>query len=132
MTNRKKILIADDDVQFVDSMKTLLESVGYQVFFVYSSKDVLENVKKINPDLILLDVMFPKLNDPDGIRISRLLHQDPTVKDVPIIIITGIRKVMNIPLKLFLDEKWMPVRTFVDKPFKPDELLFKIKEVLES
>ena len=101
---REKILVADDDVQFVDSVKTLLESTGYTVFYTYRSKDVIDKAKDIIPDLILLDVMFAGPLGPDGIKLSRLIHQDPILKDIPVIII--------------------------EKPVRPDVLLSEIEKVL--
>ena len=58
MIREKKILVADDDVQFVESVRVLLESVGYVVFHTYHAKDVIDTAKDVKPDLILLDVMF--------------------------------------------------------------------------
>ena len=121
---------ADDDVQFVDSLKTLLESAGYEVSFTYKSSEVIESAKRITPNLILLDVMFAGPRDPDGFKISRLLHNDPDLKDIPVIIISGVRKVWDLPSNFVSDEKWIPVRSFIEKPFKPAELLSEIKKVL--
>ena len=131
MSVKRKILVADDDVQFVDSLKTLLESSGYEVSYTYKSSEVIESAKSINPNLILLDVMFAGPRDPDGFKISRLLHNDPELKDIPVIIISGVRKVWDLPHNFELDEKWMPVRSFIEKPFKPAELLSEITKVLD-
>jgi two-component system alkaline phosphatase synthesis response regulator PhoP len=130
MSKKRKILVADDDVQFVDSLKTLLESAGYEVFFTYRSSEVIEKTKSIEPHLILLDVMFAGPRDPDGFKIARLLHSDPELKNIPVIIISGVRKVWDLPSNLVLDEKWIPVKAFIEKPFKPAELLSKIKKAI--
>ncbi len=132
MSEKRKILVADDDVQFVDSLKTLLESAGYEVSYTYRSSEVIESAKSINPNLILLDVMFAGHKDPDGFLISRLLHNDPELQDIPVIIISGVRKVWDLPSDFVPDEKWIPVRSFIEKPFKPAELLSEIKKVLET
>lgn len=132
MTEKKKILVADDDVQFVDSVKTLLESVGYNVFYTYKSKDIIDMAKDKNPDLILLDVMFAGPKGPDGFRVSRMLHQDPKLKHIPVIIISGVRKVMHLPFNVEPDERWMPVKAFIEKPIKPGELLSAVREVIGS
>lgn len=132
MIEKKKILVADDDVQFIDSVKTLLESTGYEVHFTYRSGEVIDLAKSISPDLILLDVMFAGPSKSDGFRISRLLHKNPELKDVPVIIISGVRKVYHSDFKFEPDERWMPVKAFIEKPFKPDELLSEIKNVLAS
>ncbi|MFC2165421.1 PleD family two-component system response regulator [Acidobacteriota bacterium] len=124
------ILVADDDVQFVESIKILLESTGYAVFYTYRAKDVIDTARDVKPDLILLDVMFAGPPGPDGIKLSRLLHLDPILKDIPVIIISGIRKVMDLPFVYEPDEKWMPVKAFIEKPVRPDVLLSEINKVL--
>ena len=130
MIEKKKILMADDDVQFVDSVKTLLESVGYNLFYTYKSRDIIDMAKDINPDLILLDIMFGGPKGPDGFRVSRMLHQDPMLKDIPVIIISGVRKVMHLPFDLQPDKRWMPVKAFIEKPIKAGELLSEVKKVI--
>ncbi len=130
MNEKKRIFVADDDVQFVDSVKTLLESVGYIVFYTYKSGEIIEKVKHLDPDLILLDVMFAGPKGPDGFKISRLLHQDPILKNIPVIIISGIRKVMHLPFICEPSDKWMPVKAFIEKPITPDKLLSEVKKVL--
>lgn len=132
MTDKKKILIADDDVQLVDSMKTLLENAGFNPFYTYKSENIIQTVKDVKPDLILLDVMFAGSTGPDGFQISRELHNEPMLKDIPVIILSGVRKVRNLPFDYNPDERWMPVKAFLEKPVKPDELLSAIKEILEA
>jgi two-component system, OmpR family, alkaline phosphatase synthesis response regulator PhoP len=130
MENRKKkILVVDDDVQFVDMVKTLLESVGYDVAFAYQARKGMDLAKKEPPDLILLDVMFAGPPGPDGFEASRELHDDPRLKKVPIIIVSGFRKVLDLPFKYQPDDEWMPVQGFIEKPVKPDELLGAIKKI---
>jgi len=131
MSEKKKILVAEDDVQLVDSLRTLLESAGYQIFSTYRSEKVVEIVKDVAPDLILLDVMFAGESGPDGFEVSRVLHEEPALKDIPVLILSGVRKVMDLPFKYEPDERWMPVKAFIEKPVKPDVLLGEIKKALE-
>jgi CheY-like chemotaxis protein len=112
MTEKKHVLVVDDDVQLVDTVKTLLESVGYEVAYAYQAEEGMELARKIKPDLILLDVMFAAPPGPDGIEISRRLHQDSELRDIPVIILTGI--------------------SFLEKPIKPDKLLAEIAKTLGS
>jgi CheY-like chemotaxis protein len=132
MPKEKSILVIDDDVQLVDSVETLLTSVGYQVSHAYQSKKGVEMAKKTRPDLILLDIMFAGPPGPDGIELSRQLNQDPDLEGVPVIILSGVRKVLDYPIKIFPDERWMPVKAFLEKPIKPDKLLAEIDKVLGS
>jgi len=130
MSEQNSILIIDDDVQLVDTVKTLLESVGYEVSYAYQSERGMELAREIKPDLILLDVMFAGPPGPDGIELSRRLHQDPVLKDIPVIILSGIKKVLDMPIKIGPDETWMPVKAFLEKPVKPDKLLSEIEKIL--
>jgi len=126
----KKILVIDDDVQLVDTVKTLLESVGYEVYYAYQAKKGIEMAKTASPDLILLDVMFAGPPGPDGFETSRQLHKDPALKNIPIIILSGVRKAMDLSFEFEPDESWMPVKTFIEKPVKPDTLLAEIEKIL--
>jgi len=130
MSEKKKILVIDDDVQLVDTVRTLLESVGYQVSSAYQSEKGVALAKEIQPDLILLDVMFAGPPGPNGIETSRQLHQDPVLKDVPVIVLSGVKRVLDMPVKLAPDEDYMPVKAFLEKPFKPDQLLAEIEKIL--
>lgn len=132
MSAKTHILVIDDDVQLVDTVKTLLDSVGYEVSFAYQSEKGLELARETNPDLILLDIMFAGPPGPDGTEISRRLNEDPILKDIPVIVLSGVQKALDMPVKLGPDDTYMPVEAFLEKPFKPNELLAIITKVLES
>jgi CheY-like chemotaxis protein len=132
MNQNTSILVIDDDVQMIDSVRTLLESVGYQVSSAYQSQKGIELAKEKTPDLILLDVMFAGPPGPDGFQVARELYADPQLRDVPIIILSGVRKVLDVPFQITPDETWMPVKAFLDKPIKPDQLLEEIARALVS
>lgn len=128
---KKHVLIIDDDVQLVDTVKVLLESQGYEVSFAYGAEKGVELAREQKPDLILLDIMFAGPPGPDGVEISRQLHQDPELSDVPVVILSGVKKVLDMPVKLAPDEDYMPVKAFLEKPFKPQELLDAVEKALE-
>ena len=86
--------------------------------------------RELRPDLILLDIMFAGPPGPDGVEISRQLRQDPVLGDTPVIILSGVKKVLDMPVKIAPDEAYMPVKAFLEKPFKPDQLLAEIDKVL--
>jgi CheY-like chemotaxis protein len=132
MSEKKNILVIDDDVQLVDTVKTLLEAVGYQVSFSYQSEKGFELARQIKPDLILLDIMFAGPPGPDGVEISRRFHEDPDLKDTPVIVVSGVKQALDMPIKIEPDDAYMPVKAFLEKPFKPDQLLSTINEVLGS
>jgi CheY-like chemotaxis protein len=130
MSEKKHILVVDDDVQLVDTVKTLLESVGYQVSFAYHAEKGMNLARESKPDLILLDIMFAGPPGPDGVELSRRLRQDPVLGDVPVIILSGVKRALDLPVKLAPDEDYMPVQAFLEKPFKPNELLAAIEKIL--
>jgi CheY-like chemotaxis protein len=132
MSEKQHIMVIDDDVQLVDTVKILLESTGYEVSFAYQAEKGMELAREVKPDLILLDIMFAGPPGPDGVEISRRLHADPVLKDTPVIILSGVKKALDMPVKIAPDEDYMPVKAFVEKPFTPDELLAAIQEVLGS
>lgn len=126
------ILVIDDDVQLVESVTTLLESVGYEVLSAYRAEAGFDLAKEKRPDLILLDVMFAGPPGPDGIEVSRRIRKDPELKDTPIVMLSGVKKVLELGYDMTPDEDFMPVQAFIDKPVKPEKLLTTIEEVLQS
>jgi len=130
MENKTKIMIIDDDVHYVDTVKNLLESVGYEVSYSYNGEKGKELAREIQPELILLDVMFAGPPGKDGFQVSRDFHSDPILKDIPIIIISGVRKALELSFTFKPDDDWMPVKTFLEKPVKPNKLLSEIKKIL--
>ncbi len=122
----KRILIIDDDFDFTEAISRLLESKGYKVLSANNGSDGLNLAKKENPDLILLDVMMD--TDTEGFDIARKLHQDSQTTNVPVIIVTGIRREMNISFGFEPDDKLLPVRKVLEKPLKPEVLLEVIAE----
>jgi CheY-like chemotaxis protein len=130
MAGKHSILVIDDDVQLVDTVKTLLEAVGYQVAYAYQAEKGMELARQSRPDLILLDVMFAGPPGPDGIELSRRFHQDADLKNIPVIILSGVRKVLDYPFRINPDDTWMPVKAFLEKPITPSKLLAEIAKIL--
>lgn len=123
----KKILVVDDDPDFCEATETLLSAKGYDVVCAGDGKEAFELAKKEKPDLILLDVMMPQS---DGFDIARQLKQEATTAKIPVIIITGIRKEMNLAFHFEPDEEWLPVKKVLEKPIKPKILLENVEEII--
>jgi twitching motility two-component system response regulator PilH len=130
MSNRQRILVIDDDVQVVDTVETLLQSVGYETFHAFRTEDGMELARKNRPDLILLDVMFSGPPGPDGFETSRLVQDDPALKGIPIIMLSGVKTVMGLSYDFTPDTTWLPIKAFLEKPLRPDKLLREIEKVL--
>ena len=121
-----KILIVDDDNDFVEAMTSILESKGYSVVSASNGTEGLAKAKEEKPDLMLLDVMMSTKTE--GFDLARNLKNEESVKDLPVIMITGIRKDMSLPFGFEPDPDYLPVKALLEKPIKPDELLKAVEE----
>jgi two-component system alkaline phosphatase synthesis response regulator PhoP len=85
-TSAKRILIVDDEKFFIEPVKRLLESHGYEIFIAYDGITGLSLAREITPDLIMLDLMLPGMN---GYQVCRLLKYDKQLQETPIVIVTA-------------------------------------------
>lgn len=83
---QKTILIADDEVDIVETLKFVLETEGFNVITAFDGEEALKSAKEFMPDLMLLDVMMPKMN---GYKVSRLLKFDKKFQNIPILMVTA-------------------------------------------
>lgn len=127
----KKIYLVDDDVDLVESMTMTLESAGYTVKSQYDDKDIAENIRSFNPELIILDVMFPD-DDGAGFKIARTISHHDSIKEIPILMLSGVNKEGDFPGKFTnrdIDDAYMPVTEFIEKPIDPKKLIAKVEEL---
>ena len=120
----KRILIVDDEQDIVESLKFVLEVAGYACYCAYNGEDGLRMAKELSPDLIILDVMMPKIN---GYKISRLLKYDKKYKDIPIIMVTARSQEED---KLIGEETGAD--EYITKPFELDFVVQRVNEYLEG
>ena len=118
----KKILIVDDEQDIVESLKFVLEASDYTCYCAYNGEDGLKLAKELVPDLMILDVMMPKIN---GYKISRLLKYDNKYKDIPILMVTARSQEED---KLIGEETG--VNEYITKPFDLNEVVNKVKQYL--
>ena len=117
--DRQRILVADDEASIRRILETRLKMVGYDVVVAEDGEDAINAFNKSNPDLVVLDVMMPKV---DGYGVTREIRR---TSDVPIIILTALGDVSEriTGLELGADD-------YVIKPFSPKELEARVKAVL--
>jgi two-component system, OmpR family, alkaline phosphatase synthesis response regulator PhoP len=127
--DEKKILIIDDDPDFVESVRRVLEARGYVVDTAPNGAEGIEKAKVFLPNLIFLDVMMTK--NTEGFEVSRELTKDDTLKFIPVIMITGIREKMNLAFGFEPDGTWLPVKAVLEKTIKPDQLIAKVEEFIK-
>jgi DNA-binding response OmpR family regulator len=128
----KKIYIIDDDRDIVESLSMVLKANGFEISAQYNDENVIENVSQYNPDLIILDVMFPE-NSSAGFGIARDLKRNNKLTNIPIIMLSAVNE-RGIYMGQFtnrdIDESWLPVSKFLDKPVQPKELILQVKSML--
>ena len=120
----KKILIVDDEQDIVESLKFVLEASGYTCYCAYNGEDGLRLAKEIIPDLMILDVMMPKIN---GFKISRLLKFDNKYNNIPILMVTAITQDED---KLIGEETGAD--EYITKPFELDDIVKRVDKYLKK
>jgi len=128
---KAKILIADDDPDIRESLQAILESQQYTVVMAVDKEDGMEKIKAEKPDLAILDIMMSTWED--GFKMSRDLKKDPQFKDMPILMLTGIKSEIGIDFKATAgDPAWCPVDAYLEKPIEPDILLAEVAKLLSG
>ena len=123
VTTKKRILIVEDQAAIINMLRMRLEANNYEVITAGDGQAGLEKAHKENPDLIILDVMLPKMN---GYKVCQLLKTDQKYNTIPIIISSG-----RTPQEIRKIGQEVGADAYVSKPFEAETLLAKIKELLE-
>ncbi|MBW1810686.1 MAG: response regulator [Deltaproteobacteria bacterium] len=123
--SKKKIFLVDDDPDFVDAVKAVVESGGYDVEVAYDGKECLEKIDKVKPDLIILDVMMPEMN---GHEACKELKQDPKYSEIPIILLTAVASRVTSSTYTHRDMLESNAEDYIPKPVEPEVLLARIKD----
>jgi CheY-like chemotaxis protein len=126
MSSAKTVLLVDDDADFVEMNRTLLQERGYVVRVAYSGRQCLEEVTARRPDLIILDMVMERPSD--GFDISRELRNSAYTKAIPLVMITSVND--SIPFRVEPDSTWLPVDTLLEKPVDPQLLLAVVERAL--
>ena len=129
MKSKTKILLVDDDKDFVEATTMVLESKPYEVVVAYNGDDGLAKARKEKPDLIILDIIMPVK---DGFRAAEQLKKDPDLKNIPVIMLTsfsekGGETSLSVSQGFALDAE-----DYVDKPVAPEELLKRVERLLKK
>lgn len=120
-----KVLLVDDDPDFVEIARTVLESRGHTVTTAASGDQALERMRADKPDIVLLDIMMATVLD--GLNVSQVMREDPELKHVPIVMVTSIA---NTPhAGLFPTDDYLSVDGWISKPVNPAELLQTVERL---
>ncbi len=123
------ILIIDDDPDFVEVTKVLLETKQYNVRFAYNPEEGLAKLEEETPDALILDVMMGK--GAEGFILARKIRKDPRFEKMPILMLTSMREQTGFDFPgQRIHSKFLPVDDYVEKGVEPQVLLGKIEQQL--
>ena len=114
-----KILVVDDDPDFVEITRTILVKEGYEVLTASSGKQALECMKADKPDIVLLDIMMDTVLD--GLNVSHQIQEDPEFKSTRVIMVTSIMDTGHAAM--FPTDEYVPIDAWLTKPVQPEALL---------
>jgi len=121
----KRVIYFEDDKDMVELVRIILGREGYQVEGVTEGQAGIKAVQQSSPDVVLLDLMLP---DMDGWEIYRQLKHDQSTADIPVIVITAKAQSIDKVLGLEIAK----VDDYISKPFRPNELVDRVKQVLSG
>lgn len=124
-----KILLVDDDPDFVEATRIVLESAPYQVEVAYDGTEALAKVEEERPDLIILDIIMP---EQDGFKVCKALKGDPELSKIPIIMLTSLSERMGETAYAVGDGLMLEAEDYIDKPVSPQELLGRVAKFLKK
>jgi len=121
-----KVLVVDDDPDFVKVTSKVLEKAGYDVVSAANGAKALKAMRQDTPDVVLLDIMMSYILD--GLDVSREMAEDPALKDIPVIMVTSLTGVQGSGM--FPTDEYVPVDEWLSKPVDPDRLVTRMGEAL--
>jgi len=123
-----KILLVDDDPDFVDATRLILEKSGHSIVCARTGEEGWKKAQTENPDLFLLDVM---METPDeGFQLAYKIRNDKKLRAKPILLLTAVGKVTGFKFDRKKDEDFLPIEEYIEKPVKPEILIEKINKAL--
>ena len=129
MERRPKILLIDDDVDFVEATKTVLEKEPYEIMVAYDGDEGVKKAREEKPDLILLDVIMPV---EDGFTAAEHLKKDAALGQIPVVMLTAFSskgQETSIPRSRGFS---LETEDYLEKPVTPEQLLAKVRQYLKS
>jgi len=119
-----RILVVDDDPDFVEITRTILTKEGFEVLSATSGDDALKVVQEERPEIVLLDIMMSTVLD--GLNVSQKIREDEELRDTRVIMVTSIMDTDKA--ELFPTDEYVPVDAWMTKPVDPNKLIQTIKK----
>ena len=130
MGGKKKVLIIDDNINFVKINSAVLVSGGYEVEAAFNAEEGFTKVEYGQPDAIVLDLMMERHDS--GFTLAKKLKTHPIYKKIPILLLTAVGEATGFKFSMESDGYWMKTDDFADKPIEPDLLLEKIAKLIKD
>jgi len=128
----KKVMIIDDEPDIRAYLMAVLEDEGYETCTIEANESILDAVKKMKPDLIILDIMMPRRS---GVSVYKELRASDATKRIPVVLISGMpaaKQFVDEEFRKLVDNEAIPLPDgFVEKPIKLPVLVEAIKKLLE-
>jgi DNA-binding response OmpR family regulator len=122
---KKKVVCVEDESEIIDLIRLILGRKGFDLTGATGGLEGLETIRRVKPDLVLLDLMMP---DMDGWEVYQQMKADPELKNIPVIVVTAKAQSIDKILGLHIAK----VDDYVTKPFGPQELLQSVERVLSA
>ena len=124
MAEEKKVVVCiEDEPEMIDLVKLILGRKGFELIGAVGGREGLDTVRRLKPDLVLLDLMMP---DMDGWEVYQQMKADDELRDIPVVVVTAKAQSIDKVLGLHIAK----VDDYVTKPFGPKELLHSVRKVL--
>jgi len=120
-----KVVVIEDDVEMINLVKLILKKEGFEINGAMGGRDGLEMIEKVQPDIVLLDLMMP---DMDGWEVYQSMKANEQMKNIPVIVITAKAQSIDKVLGLHIAK----VEDYITKPFSPAELIASVRKVLTN
>jgi len=129
MSDKKLVLVVDDDADLVDAVALKLESLNFRTAKAFDGVEAWEKIKKEKPDLMVLDVMMPRK---DGYEVCKEIKANPEYRDIVVILLTAVADHVASTSYTHMDGKTTPADDYIPKPIDMDELMEIVKENIRN
>ncbi len=126
------LLVVDDDEDFTNAISMVLGNIGYEVHAELDIESGLKSMRERPPDLLILDVMFPE-DSSAGFELARTIRQEEKLKKIPVLILSAVNTKFSLGFGSGdIDEDWLPVHDFLEKPMDFDTLKQRVSQMLQK
>jgi len=129
MNTKKKILLVDDDRDFLEGTKIILEKNNFEVATGVSGKECLDKLSSFKPDLLILDIMMPKKS---GFEICKEIKGNLEYSKIPVLMLTALKQKLTKSSYSISEGLNLEAEDYIDKPVEPEELISRINNLLKK